>query len=314
MSRLAARPARVFFAALLLALAMALPAAADFTFAVCADPRPGDFTKPDGTGWDSALRVIKQWQRRPPANFQAPAFLVIVGDYDPAAATRRRVREVLGPKAVWYPVVGNHDLSPEDLAVVRNLIFPIPALPGIVNSGPVGSEGLMYSFDHDDAHFIVVNEYYDGQKPTGSSGDITEATLAWLKADLERNRKRPIFVFGHEPAFPEYRHVGDSLDQFPAHRDAFWDLLVERGVSAFFVGHTHYYSRTSRRGVWQIDAGQIRGVFAREENDRRNTIVLVRVGEAGVRYAVMQSGGERPFEFKPAVEWSDLRRHAARQP
>ena len=171
----------------------------------------------------------------------------------------------------------------------------------------------MYSFDRDSAHFVVLNEYYDGRGAKGSPGDITDATMAWLKADLEANRKKAVFVFGHEPAFPEHRHVGDSLDQFPAHRDAFWTLLAEHRVSAFLVGHTHYYSRLLRQGVWQIDAGQIRGVFAKGANDRHNTIVLVRVGASTVRYGVMQASGEQPFEFKPTVEWTEpLASHATR--
>ena len=80
----------------------------------------------------------------------------------------------------------------------------------------------------------------------------------WLAADLASNQQPLTFIFGHEPAFPYERHVGDSLDAHPEHRDAFWQLLEDHGVTAYICGHTHYYSthKGNKDGigdVWQIN-------------------------------------------------------------
>jgi hypothetical protein len=56
------------------------------------------------------------------------------------------------------------------------------------------------------------------------------------------------------------RHIGDSLDKYPARRDRFWELLRDEGVLAYFCGHTHNYSAVKIDGVWQLDAGHCRGV------------------------------------------------------
>jgi hypothetical protein len=76
-----------------------------------------------------------------------------------------------------------------------------------------------------------------------------------------------VFVFVHEPAFPEKRHVGDSLDEYPANRDNFWALLEEYNVSAVICGHIHYYYKRQGNAdnigdVWQVvdgSAGKDRG-------------------------------------------------------
>jgi len=95
---------------------------------------------------------------------------------------------------------------------------------------------------------------------TDASGDVVTELNNWLSDDLVSNTKPVVIVFGHEPAFPYNRHVGDSLDQYESNRDAFWDLLESHNVTAYMCGHTHYYSKhqgneTHVGDVWQIDVG-----------------------------------------------------------
>ena len=90
-----------------------------------------------------------------------------------------------------------------------------------------------------------------------------------------------MFVFGHEPAYPQpdaetgrERHVGDSLDAYPARRDRFWDLLRAYDVRAYICGHTHNYSAVRIDGVWQLDTGHARG---KGDRGAPSTFIVVRV-------------------------------------
>ena len=195
-------------------------------------------------------------------------FMVSPGDIDPPWFVSETLSKVFGVDYIWYPVVGNHESeTKEDMAYLREYNAGGNKLPYIVNVGPEGSEETMYSFDYGNAHFIVLNQYYDGNSDIGTDGDIVDSTYHWLAQDLKNTRKKYIFVAGHEPAYPlpdmdsnRLRHYGDSLDKYPKNRDRFWKLLKEKGVLAYFCGHTHNVSIRKIEGIYQIDAGHCRGI------------------------------------------------------
>jgi hypothetical protein len=219
-----------------------------FHFTVTADMRTNH------EQFREVCRVINQKMGGP------GAFHISAGDTEPEAKNRKIIDEEFGADAIWYPVVGNHE-SENDMKWIRGAFH---SLPYIVNDGPVKCEETTYSFDYKNAHFVILNEYYNGIEDKKTDGDIVPELLGWLKNDLDKNTKPFIFVFGHEPAFPmpdEYwkneRHYGDSLDKYAGNRDAFWDLLEDKHVIAYICGHTHRYSHYQReRGkVWQITVG-----------------------------------------------------------
>jgi hypothetical protein len=191
-------------------------------------------------------------------------FMVCPGDIDPPQEVDAALDAEFGPGFTWYPVVGNHEAeTPEDMAWIRG---EFPSLPCVTRAGPSGSEETTYAFDYADAHFVVLDEYYDGYSDVGTDGDIVPALYAWLEADLRDNTRKWVFVLGHEPAYPQpdmhwgtARHVGDSLDQYPLHRDAFWALLDAYNAAAYVAAHTHGYSRYFQDEVWQLDSAQARG-------------------------------------------------------
>lgn len=195
-------------------------------------------------------------------------FHISPGDMDGRIWDNRAVIDGrLGSQAIWLPGIGNHEAEdPVEMEWLRAEFVDghaqRPPLADLVtNPGPVGSQESTYSWDMGNAHFIYLNEYWNGSTAPGSDvatdGDVVPELLAWLAADLSANTQPAVFVFGHEPAFPFHRHVDDSLNKYEANRDAFWALLERQAVVAYICGHTHVFSTYQHDGggVWQIDVG-----------------------------------------------------------
>ncbi|MBG0771450.1 MAG: metallophosphoesterase [Anaerolineaceae bacterium] len=198
-------------------------------------------------------------------------FMISTGDVIPAADTRWTIDEILGEDFLWYPLPGNHDFGASDYAFLRDYDYDPngAAEPNIVNQGPDSCPHTTYSFDYQNAHFVMLNVYCTEDSPWGIDGSITDTLYNWLKADLDATEQELIFVFGHEPAYPQpdeqtglTSHLYESLDEYRQARDQFWQLLRDEGVIAYFCGHTHNYSAVQIDGVWQIEAGQAMGTRA----------------------------------------------------
>jgi hypothetical protein len=223
-------------------------------------------------------------------------FHISVGDIDPLQDNYDDLVNEFGSDVVWFPVTGNHEEETlSDMSWIRD---HYPSLPWIVNPGPAGCETTTYSFDYLNAHFVVLNQYYTGARDIGGDGDVVDALYDWLVSDLASTTKPAIFVFGHEPAFPFERHVGDSLDGHPANRDRFWNLLEEELVVAYLCGHTHYYSKYQHNGgkVWQIDLGN-----AGNSDGDLYTFLDVTIDESWVRFDIWRG---TMGSYSPADSWT----------
>lgn len=224
-------------------------------------------------------------------------FMVSPGDVDPPAGVLWTITRTLGADFPWYPAVGNHEVeTPEDMEWLRRYGAALTAPDGApVRPGPPGCPTTTYSFDHENAHFVVLNLYCDAAGDGVTDGDVSDHLYHWLAADLTATDRPHIFVFGHEPAYPQpdadtgrVRHLGGSLDAHPARRDRFWNLLRERGVRAYICGHTHNYSAIQVDGVWQLDAGHARGLG---DPGAPSTFILVRVDGPSVVFETYRDFG-----------------------
>ena len=231
----------------------------DLVFIVAADMRnfaaDGEWSK----NFSGACEAINE--------VGAGSFMISPGDLDvrPPSAVRDMIDKTIGEDYPWYPVLGNHD--PESPSSMDYLREYSKSVPNVVNRGPEGTRETTYSFDFGDAHFVVLNQYFDGEKDWGLKGDVVPELLEWLEADLQATTKNHIFVFGHEPliAMPDMdngrlRHQGDSLDENPENAFALHQLLLEHGVDAYVCGHTHNTSYAKINGLWQLDPGHARGL------------------------------------------------------
>ena len=252
---------------------------APFTFTVAADMR--EFAGPE---YDSSEYFRGVCEAIAAAG--KGAFMLSPGDIDPPKYVYKTILEVLGQDYPWYPVVGNHETeTPEDMAWVREFNPGGNKLPNINRHGPENGEETTYSFDYANAHFVGLNQYYDGGSDMGSDGDIVDALYDWLKSDLEANTQPYVFVFGHEPIIPapdidngRVRHSEDSLNKHGQNNSRFLKLLTANKVSAYICGHTHSASILNINGVWQLDAGHSRG---KGDKGAKSTFLRVRVPAEG---------------------------------
>ena len=229
----------------------------ELIFSAAADMR--DFTGPNPDHFRGACERI--------AAGGAGSFMVSPGDIDPPSGVSEDLMTYIGSDYLWYPAAGNHEAeTPSDMHWLRSYNAGGNTLQNVVNIGPSGFEETTFSFDYGNAHFVILNEYFDGSSDVGTDGDIVAPLYDWLDNDLSVNAKPVIFVIGHEPAYPladegsgRLRHENDSLNKYGSRRDAFWALLETHGVKAYICGHTHNYSTENFGSVWQIDVGHARG-------------------------------------------------------
>jgi hypothetical protein len=118
---------------------------------------------------------------------------------------------------------------------------------------------LSYSFDFQGSHFVVIN--------TDPVGNDAHAPTGFLADDLAAAQARGVqhsFVFGHKPAFTYYYGADPAhplpatpsgLDNFPAARNAFWNVIEQYGA-VYFCGHEHIFNMMQPQGgAWQILVG-----------------------------------------------------------
>ncbi len=219
----------------------------------------------------------------------AGSFMVSPGDIDPPSGVYGDLKTYIGSDYLWYPAAGNHETeTPSDMQWLRSYNAGGNALQNVVNIGPSGSEETTFSFDYGNAHFVVLNEYFDGADDVGTDGDIVTELYDWLNTDLSANTKPVVYVIGHEPAYPlpdeesgRLRHENDSLNKYASRRDDFWTLLETHGVKAYICGHTHNHSTAKFGSVWQIDVGHTRGTG---DPGARSTFILFYLMSGGATW------------------------------
>lgn len=147
----------------------------------------------------------------------------------------------------FYPALGDREIMISSSAEKFIEQFHLQGAKAI------GGE-LLYTVSAGDAFFAVIgtDQFKDGQKSAEET--FSDAMLEWLsEALLEGGQTHKyLFVIGYEPAFPSTTTF--SKEHLPQ-RDAFWKILVQNKVLAYFSSKEHLFDRSNRNGVWQIISG-----------------------------------------------------------
>lgn len=160
-----------------------------------------------------------------------------------------------GDARLVYPVYegwGNHDQHAGDTTpVTEGIKARNPKRPGIVK---ISKNGYHYSWEWQQLHCIMLNEYPGEAKGEQKSWGSPLDSLAFLKNDLAENianSNKPVIIFMHF-AFDGWGLSNWSL----AEQNAFHDAIIpyKQNIIAMFGGHGH----TAMRGKWNdIDFFQV---------------------------------------------------------
>ena len=215
-----------------------------FTFILCSDLHAQDV--PQG---ETVIRDIVNAARRENADF-----IIQMGDFiRPDATALREIWENKNPATGFaggrYFAIGNHDLD----STTREAFCAAYT----DTSDPYTPEAKpYYSFDHKGLHFVIL----DGNE-TNTKFRLTEAQMAWLRADLEAAVGRCV-LFSHESLDHELENGAETRALLAdVNRKAGW-----RKVVAAFSGHNHSSYDRAIEGIRYIQINSASYVWINQDS------------------------------------------------
>ncbi len=152
-----------------------------------------------------------------------------------------------------YEGCGNHDVQKQSIVVIDGIVGRNKQRGTPAN---VSGDGLHYSWDWDDVHFVNLNLY------AGGPGDARDS-LGFLQIDLADRvgaSKRPIIIMQHY-GFDNFSIYNDGHPPWwtQAERDAFYNVIKNYNVKAIFTGHEHRCERIYWNGIPDFVAPRAKG-------------------------------------------------------
>ena len=229
-------------------------------------------------------------------------------EFEMQLAAFKNAVEPVGHYLPIYELMGNHDVvidvyedgsrrgvrfdksgrSSSEALFARSFVNPENGPRPAVQGAPPYEENVYY-FDYGNCRFIVLNSnYWWSEQPEKYGGNLEGFILddqsTWLKQVLSQAANDPrvehIFLFAHEPMFPNGPHIKDGMWYYggdPARnggvdrryvverRDELWAAFVATGKAVFAAfGDEHNYCRTLitprinprfERPAWEIISG-----------------------------------------------------------
>lgn len=154
---------------------------------------------------------------------------------------------ILGKNVPFFPILGDHE------TVISNAAITFMDHFHLKGTDILGEE-LLYTVSAGQAFFAVIatNELTEEHKRIKRG--FSSPMLKWLEKVLKEASKKYkyLFVMGYEPAYPSSVTL---VKAYMPQREAFWKILVDNKVLAYFSSKEHLFDRSNRYGVWQIISG-----------------------------------------------------------
>ncbi len=141
--------------------------------------------------------------------------------------------ELFGNTSMFFSA-GNHEDGSNAMANYFNYTLPVDGDGERLQEDV--TDGMFFSFNYANAHFIVLNT-----NDANNSG-LGEVQLEWLKNDLANSNAKWKFVLMHKSIFSGGSHSTDG--EVVAMRKQLVPLFDKYGVNIVFAGHDHTYTST----------------------------------------------------------------------
>ncbi len=182
-------------------------------------------------------------------------------------------------------VAGNHE-EKGDYALDYYFTFPnAPEQDKIT--------GVYYSFDYNNAHFVVLNT-----NNLGEDEGLSAEQIEWLKADMNASDADWKFVALHKAPYSNGSHYDD--DDVIVIREQLQTLMPELGIDIVFQGHDHVFMRTDVMNNNEV-------VETETENITYNGLdYTAKVNPDGTIYSINGTIGVKHYKAKPVEETNKL--------
>lgn len=185
----------------------------------------------------------------------------------------------------YMSLAGNHEAKGE-YAITNNFLLP-------THPEQDETQGVYYSFDYNNAHFIVL----DSNKVDDDTG-FSEEQLAWLKADAKASDAQWKIVAFHKAVYSNGSHYDD--DDVVAMRAQLASLMPELGIDIVLQGHDHVYLRTDA-----MNSNQVVEVYEMEVNND-GKVYTAKVNPDGTIYAIDGCSGVKYYQTKNPADTDKL--------
>ena len=106
--------------------------------------------------------------------------------------------------------------------------------------------GIYYSYDYNNAHFIVLNT-----NSINEDGTLNAAQVRWLQKDVEEASDADWLILQmHKSIFSQGSHYGE--DEMVALREQLLKLMIDLDIDLVLAGHDHIYMRTPSLGHYGL--------------------------------------------------------------
>jgi len=118
---------------------------------------------------------------------------------------------------IWAGALGNHDAAPDYSNFHQHFNYQL-----------AGDEGIYYSFDYSNAHFLVLDTEY-----------AKTDQIDWAIYDVVKNNKKWNIAIFHKPLYSNGPHYNEERTR------TLWSgpLCDVLGMDIIFTGHDHVYNR-----------------------------------------------------------------------
>ncbi len=153
--------------------------------------------------------------------------------------------------------------------------------------------GVYYSFDYNNAHFVVLNT-----NNLGEDEGLSAEQIEWLKADMNASDADWKFVALHKAPYSNGSHFDD--DDVMVIREQLMGLMPELGIDMVFQGHDHVYMRTEAMADNAVVATET------EKVSYNGLDYTAMVNPDGTIYSINGTIGVKHYKAKPDSEVSEV--------